>query len=100
MSTIPSRPDVQAYMVLRGEENAHSIALKMSEEMGEVAECVLKDWPEKLAHEIADVVICGLILAEKYDIDVSQAVTEKWLILQSRRGRVKNGIFVKEEDQK
>lgn len=68
--------------------NARNLAMALSVEAGELLELFLwsrDDGPQPpvegrrphVAHELADVVICLMNLANQLDIDVSEAVVEK-----------------------
>lgn len=83
-----------------GPEEPLKILVKMMEELGEVSECVLKRWPDKLGVEIADVLICTIIFAHKYGIDPLAEMHKKMDILETRTGKVRDGIYVKDEDHK
>jgi NTP pyrophosphatase (non-canonical NTP hydrolase) len=74
-----------------GEEMTYRIAL-MSEELGEIAECVTKGKPkEKLAEEVADLFILLIGTAIAQDFDLKQAFWDKMHKIQSREGRMVNG---------
>jgi NTP pyrophosphatase (non-canonical NTP hydrolase) len=72
-----------------------SRCVKLTEEVGELSEAVLhtmKDQrKEKLtdeknvAHEIADVMIVGMLIAKNMDIDVFGALEEKINIIKNRK---------------
>lgn len=89
------------HRVMTYREDPTKITLKIMEESGEIAECLLKGWETqvKLGYELADVVICCQILAEMKGLDLAQAIQDKWHIVKSRKGQVVNGIFVKASDQ-
>ena len=74
-----------------GEEMTYRVAL-MSEELGEIAECVTKGKPkEKLAEEVADLFILLIGTAIAQDFDLKQAFWDKMHKIQSREGRMVNG---------
>jgi NTP pyrophosphatase (non-canonical NTP hydrolase) len=74
-----------------GEEMTYRIAL-MSEELGEIAECVTKGKPkEKLSEEVADLFILLIGTAIAQDFDLKQAFWDKMRKIESREGRMVNG---------
>lgn len=74
-----------------GEEMTYRIAL-MSEELGEIAECVTKGKSrEKLAEEVADLYILLLGTAIAQGFDLKQAFWDKMKKLEVRQGRLVNG---------
>lgn len=74
-----------------GEELTYRVAL-MSEELGEIAECVTKGKPrEQLAEEVADLYILLLGTAIAADFDLRDAFWRKMDKLASRESRMING---------
>lgn len=74
-----------------GEELTYRVAL-MSEELGEIAECVTKGKPrEQLAEEVADLYILLLGTAIAADFDLREAFWRKMAKLASRESRMING---------
>lgn len=74
-----------------GEEMTYRVAL-MSEELGEIAECVTKGRPkEQLAEEVADLLILLIGTAIAQDFDLRQAFWDKMRKIQSREGKMING---------
>ena len=74
-----------------GEELIYRIAL-MTEELGEIAECVTKGKSkEQLAEECADLFILLIGTAIAADFDLKQAFWDKMEKIQSRPSRMING---------
>jgi NTP pyrophosphatase (non-canonical NTP hydrolase) len=74
-----------------GEEMTYRVAL-MSEELGEIAECVTKGKPkEKLSEEVADLLILLIGTAIAQDFDLKKAFWDKMQKIQSREGKMVNG---------
>jgi NTP pyrophosphatase (non-canonical NTP hydrolase) len=74
-----------------GEEMTYRIAL-MSEELGEIAECVTKGKArEKLAEEVADLFILLIGTAIAQGFDLRQAFWDKMGRIQAREGKMVNG---------
>ncbi len=74
-----------------GEELTYRLAL-MTEELGEIAECVTKGKDKRaLAEETADLFILLIGTAIAADFDLRQAFWDKIQKLESRQGRMVNG---------
>lgn len=74
-----------------GEDMPYRIAL-MAEELGEISACVTKGKPvERLAEEVADLLILILGTAIAEDIDLNQAFWQKMDRLMKRDSRMVNG---------
>jgi NTP pyrophosphatase (non-canonical NTP hydrolase) len=74
-----------------GEDLIYRVAL-MTEELGEVSECVTKGRPrEKLAEEIADLLILVIGTAIAADFDLNEAFWSKLGRLQDREARFVEG---------
>jgi len=74
-----------------GEDMTYRVAL-MTEELGEIAECVTKGKPrEALAEEVADLFILVLGTAIAAEFDLKQAFWDKLKKLEAREGRLVNG---------
>jgi NTP pyrophosphatase (non-canonical NTP hydrolase) len=67
-------------------ENLHWFKLaKAMEELGEVAEALIRDDPEHAAIECADVVICLAALCGVLGYDLATMVESKWAEVQHRK---------------
>ena len=74
-----------------GEEMLYRLAI-MSEELGEIAECVTKGKSkEKLAEEVADLLILLMGTAIAQDFDLNDAFWRKMEKLMQREARMVNG---------
>jgi NTP pyrophosphatase (non-canonical NTP hydrolase) len=74
-----------------GEEMLYRIAI-MAEELGEIAECVTKGkTKEKLAEEVADLMILLIGTAIAQDFDLRQAFWRKMERLMQRESRIVDG---------
>jgi NTP pyrophosphatase (non-canonical NTP hydrolase) len=74
-----------------GEDMTYRVAL-MSEELGEIAECVTKGkTKEQLAEEVADLLILLIGTAIAQDFDLQQAFWDKMRKLEAREARMING---------
>lgn len=73
--------------------------LKLTEELGEVAECIAKGLPvDELKKEIGDMMVVLTILAAQYGLDANECAAAAYDKIKDRKGRMVDGVFVKEED--
>lgn len=79
-------------------QHPDKLALKLIEEVGELIGARLKGKWNDVAKEYGDVVIVLFSLAELDEIDVITSAREKLFELFQRKGKIVDGIFVKEED--
>jgi len=72
--------------------------VKLMEEVGELAEAIAKGKPEQFEDSIGDVFVVLTILAAQYGFEIEQCVALAWEEIKDRKGRMIDGVFVKEED--
>jgi len=72
--------------------------LKLIEEAGELAGGIAKNKPEVIIDSVGDVVVVLTILCAQLGIDFQQAVELAYNEIKDRKGEMRNGVFVKEED--
>ena len=91
LATVQAFHDKHRFRDTGGEDLTYRVAL-MTEELGEIAECVTKGKSkDKLAEECADLFILLLGTAIAADFDLKQAFWEKMQKVQSRESRMING---------
>ncbi len=76
--------------------NAPKQALKLSEEVGELARAILKDNKEEQIDAIGDIQVVLIILAEQLGINYEDALKSAYEVIQNRKGKTVNGIFIKD----
>lgn len=74
--------------------------LKLVEESGELAEGIAKDRPDQIKDSIGDVFVVLTILAEQLGLDLTDCVGLAYNEIKDRKGKMVNGVFVKEQDLK
>ena len=79
-------------------ENAKTQFMKVVEELGELAEGINKDKPEQIKDSLGDVLVTLILLAEDLNLNLLDCLNSAWNEIKDRKGEVKNGSFVKEED--
>ena len=72
--------------------------LKILEELGEVASALAKNKPEELKDGIGDVIVTLIILAQQQGLSVEECLEYAYNEIKNRKGKMVNGVFVKEED--
>lgn len=75
---------------------AEKQCLKLVEEVGELADAVLKEDIAKTIDAIGDVLVVLTNLCAKLDIDLSTCYSAAYNEIKDRKGTMKNGTFVKE----
>ena len=79
-------------------ENAKTQFMKVTEELGELAEGINKDKPEQIKDSLGDVLVTLILLAEDLNLNLLDCLNSAWGEIKDRKGKVKDGSFVKEED--
>jgi NTP pyrophosphatase (non-canonical NTP hydrolase) len=91
LAAVQAFHDKHRFRETGGEDMTYRVAL-MSEELGEIAECVTKGRPkEQLAEEVADLLILLIGTAIAQDFDLSRAFWDKMRRLEGREARMING---------
>lgn len=72
--------------------------LKMVEELGELSGGIAKNRPEVIKDSIGDVFVVLTILAEQLGMDMRESIQQAWDEIKDRKGKLINGVFVKESD--
>lgn len=72
--------------------------LKLMEEVGELAGGIAKNKPDVIVDSVGDVVVVLTILCAQLGIDIQVCVELAYNEIKDRKGEMRNGVFVKEED--
>lgn len=72
--------------------------VKLIEEIGELAEAIAKNKKEQFEDSIGDAFVVLTILAAQKNVAIEQCIANAWNEIKDRKGRMINGVFVKEED--
>jgi NTP pyrophosphatase (non-canonical NTP hydrolase) len=72
--------------------------LKTLEELGEVASALARGQAEELKDGIGDVIVTLIILAQQQGLSVEECLEYAYNEIKNRKGKMVNGVFVKEED--
>lgn len=79
-------------------DNAKTQFMKVTEELGELAEGINKEKPEQVKDSLGDVLVTLILLAEDLNLNLLDCLNSAWGEIKDRKGEVKDGSFVKEED--
>lgn len=71
---------------------------KLVEEMGELAEGIIKDKPEQVKDSIGDCAVVLIILSMQLGLSFEDCLDYAYDEIKNRTGKTVNGIFVKSED--
>lgn len=71
--------------------------VKLIEEIGELAEAIAKGKDEQFMDSIGDAFVVLTILAAQKDLEIEGCIFHAWHEIKDRKGRMVDGIFVKEE---
>lgn len=72
--------------------------LKVVEEVGEVAAALARGDQEELVDGIGDSIVTLIVLAQQSGMDALDCLEAAYNVIAKRKGKVVNGVFVKEED--
>lgn len=78
--------------------NATKQALKLTEEVGELASAILKSKREEQIDAIGDIQVVLIILSKQLEIDYDLALQSAYNVIANRKGKTENGVFIKEEN--
>ena len=76
----------------------HAQMLKLMEEAGELAGGIAKNKPDVIVDSVGDVIVVLTILCAQLGIDIQECVELAYNEIKDRKGEMRNGVFVKEED--
>lgn len=72
--------------------------LKLGEEFGELCQGMAKGNGQQVMDSIGDMYVVLVILSEQLDLDIQDCVAMAYDEIKDRKGKMKNGVFVKEGD--
>lgn len=72
--------------------------LKLMEEVGELAQGLAKGKRAQVVDSIGDVYVVLTILSMQLDLDLKYCVNMAYNEIEDRKGKMVNGVFVKESD--
>lgn len=72
--------------------------LKLAEEFGELAEGIAKGKENEVKDALGDMYVVMTILAMQRGHDIEECIELAYNEIKDRKGKMVNGVFVKEED--
>ena len=72
--------------------------VKLAEEMGELANAIAKDKADEYFDAIGDMVVVLTIMSAQYMVPIEACIEDAWNVIKDRKGRMVDGMFVKEGD--
>lgn len=72
--------------------------LKLIEEVGELASAIAKNKKAEIIDSVGDIYVVLVILATQLKLNLTECVASAYEEIKDRKGKVVNGIFIKEED--
>ena len=72
--------------------------IKLTEELGEVAEAISKGKEEEILSELGDMLFVIQVLATQKGSTPEECLYLAYDKVKDRKGRMVNGVFIKEED--
>jgi NTP pyrophosphatase (non-canonical NTP hydrolase) len=98
---------MQEFINIRGWAHARNLVVgstpekqtvKLLEEVGELAAGVARNDGAKIMDGIGDAVVVLTILAEMYGVTIESCIQMAYDEIKERKGKMINGVFVKEAD--
>lgn len=69
--------------------------MKLIQEAGELSDSICKQKP--IADDIGDMMVVLINIAERNNLTIDQCLQQAWDDIKDRKGRMVDGVFVKEE---
>lgn len=79
-------------------KNVSNQFIKVTEELGEIAEGINKNNREQIKDSLGDIMVTLIILAQDLNLDLLDCLNSAYKVIQNRKGKTINGVFVKESD--
>lgn len=79
-------------------KNVSTQFMKVTEELGELAEGINKDNQGQIKDSLGDILVTLIILSKDLDVDLLDCLKGAYGVIKDRTGKTVNGVFVKEED--
>ena len=71
---------------------------KVTEELGELSAGINKNDEDKTKDSLGDILVTLIILAQDLNFDLLYCLNSAYRVIQNRKGKTINGVFVKESD--
>ena len=74
--------------------------LKLIEEVGELASAMARNQEDLIKDSVGDTFVVLTVLCQQLGISFEESVELAWDEIKDRKGKMINGVFIKEEDLK
>ena len=74
--------------------------IKLAEEFGELAQGIAKNNREQIIDSLGDMMVVMTIYCQQENLDLGDCFATAYYEIKDRKGKMINGVFVKEEDSK
>ena len=71
-------------------------ALKLLQELGELSDSICKG--KDISDDIGDMLVVMINIVERNNLTLTHCLREAWMDIKDRKGKMVDGIFVKESD--
>lgn len=71
--------------------------VKLMEEVGELSAAIVRNQDYRFADAIGDCFVVLTILAAQRGLEIETCIADAWDEIKNRKGRMVDGVFVKEE---
>lgn len=79
-------------------KNVSKQFMKVTEELGELAEGINKDNQGQIKDSLGDILVTLIILSRDLNVDLLDCLRGAYGVIKDRTGKTINGVFVKESD--
>ncbi len=76
----------------------HAQITKLMEEMGEMSSAITRGSVDQIKDEIGDCVVVLTIIAAQHDLSIEDCIKVAYNKIKDRKGKIVNGIYIKEQD--
>lgn len=77
-------------------ENVSKQFIKLAEEVGELANAILKSNVDEQIDAIGDIQVVMIILANQLGLDYDECLEKAYKVIEHRTGKTVNGTFIKD----
>lgn len=93
---------IEKWAITRGldKADANRQMLKLIEEVGELASSIARNKKDGIVDSIGDAYVVLVILSMQLGLDIDECIEAAYNEIKDRKGKLVNGVFVKEEDLK
>jgi NTP pyrophosphatase (non-canonical NTP hydrolase) len=97
-----TKKKIEQWAIDRGLDkvDASKQMVKLVEEVGELASGLSKNNMEVIKDSLGDVYVVMVILAMRLGVDLQEAIDSAYDVIKDRKGKLVDGVFIKQEDLK